>query len=158
MSRSLPYSAGHVQLPSRVLLLYSPCASRHQVLCSANRVVPRAHRVVGPGTHQGSGPREVHTTPATQAPPAAKFRPTQDLSATVEKLSGLPSISSVSSALPSSPCPLESPSIWTTEPLSAHGQRMKKTFVGFAARPLRLFVIHSFVLSFIPFAKDTLDL
>jgi hypothetical protein len=24
---------------------------------------PRAHRVVGPGTHRGSGPREVHTTP-----------------------------------------------------------------------------------------------
>jgi hypothetical protein len=27
-----------------------------------NRVVPAAHRVVGPGTHRGSGPREVHTT------------------------------------------------------------------------------------------------
>jgi hypothetical protein len=32
------------------------------VSCSANRVVPGAHRVVGPGTHRGSGPREVHTT------------------------------------------------------------------------------------------------
>jgi hypothetical protein len=30
--------------------------------CSASRVVPGAHRVVGPGTHRGSGPREVHTT------------------------------------------------------------------------------------------------
>jgi hypothetical protein len=29
---------------------------------SASRVVPGAHRVVGPGTHRGSGPREVHTT------------------------------------------------------------------------------------------------
>jgi hypothetical protein len=59
---SLPYSAGHVQLPNRVLLLCSPCASRHQVPCSASRVVPGAHRVVDPGTHRGSGPREVHTT------------------------------------------------------------------------------------------------
>jgi hypothetical protein len=33
------------------------------VSCSASRVVPGAHRVVGPGTHRGSGPREVHTTP-----------------------------------------------------------------------------------------------
>jgi hypothetical protein len=32
------------------------------VLCCASRVVPGAHRVVGPGTHRGSGPREVHTT------------------------------------------------------------------------------------------------
>jgi hypothetical protein len=32
------------------------------VPCSASRVVSEAHRVVGPGTHQGSGPREVHTT------------------------------------------------------------------------------------------------
>jgi hypothetical protein len=32
------------------------------VPCSASRVVTRAHRVVGPGTHRGSGPREVHTT------------------------------------------------------------------------------------------------
>jgi hypothetical protein len=32
------------------------------VPCSASRVVPGAHRVVGPGTHRGSGPREVHTT------------------------------------------------------------------------------------------------
>jgi hypothetical protein len=31
------------------------------VPCSASRVVPGAHRVVGPGTHRGSGPREVHT-------------------------------------------------------------------------------------------------
>jgi hypothetical protein len=30
--------------------------------CSASRVVPGAHRVVGPGTHRCSGPREVHTT------------------------------------------------------------------------------------------------
>jgi hypothetical protein len=33
--------------------------------CSASRVVPGAHRVVGPGTHRGSGPREVHTTGTT---------------------------------------------------------------------------------------------
>jgi hypothetical protein len=33
------------------------------VTCSASQVVPAAHRVVGPGTHRGSGPREVHTTP-----------------------------------------------------------------------------------------------
>jgi hypothetical protein len=45
--------------------------------CSASRVVPRAHRVVGPGTHRGRGPREVHTTRALTAwapsvvPPAA---------------------------------------------------------------------------------------
>jgi hypothetical protein len=32
------------------------------VSCSASWVVPGAHRVVGPGTHRGSGPREVHTT------------------------------------------------------------------------------------------------
>jgi hypothetical protein len=32
------------------------------VPCSASRVVPGAHRVVGPDTHRGSGPREVHTT------------------------------------------------------------------------------------------------
>jgi hypothetical protein len=31
------------------------------VPCSASWVVPGAHRVVGPGTHRGSGPREVHT-------------------------------------------------------------------------------------------------
>jgi hypothetical protein len=62
MSRNPLYSAGHVQLPNRVLLLCSPCVSRHQVPCSASQVVPGAHRVVGPGTHQGSGPREVHTT------------------------------------------------------------------------------------------------
>jgi hypothetical protein len=62
-SRSLPYSAGHVQLPNRVLLR-SPCAPRHQVPCSASRVVPGAHRVDGPSTHRGSGPREVHTTAA----------------------------------------------------------------------------------------------
>jgi hypothetical protein len=34
------------------------------VPCSASRVVPGAHRVVSPGTHRGSGPREVHTTPS----------------------------------------------------------------------------------------------
>jgi hypothetical protein len=62
MSRSPLYSAGHVQLPIRVLLLRSPCASRQQVQCSASRVVPGAHQVVSPGTHRGSGPREVHTT------------------------------------------------------------------------------------------------
>jgi hypothetical protein len=61
-SRSLPYSAGHVQLPNRVLLLCSPCASCHQVSCTASLVVPGAHQVVGPSTHRGSGPREVHTT------------------------------------------------------------------------------------------------
>jgi hypothetical protein len=40
---------------------------RHQVPCGTSRVVLGAHRVVGPGTHRGSGPREVHTTlsPAT---------------------------------------------------------------------------------------------
>jgi hypothetical protein len=32
------------------------------VPCSTSLVVPWAHRVVGPGTHRGSGPREVHTT------------------------------------------------------------------------------------------------
>jgi hypothetical protein len=32
------------------------------VPCSPSRVVPGAHRVVNPGTHRGSGPREVHTT------------------------------------------------------------------------------------------------
>jgi hypothetical protein len=37
------------------------------VPCSASRVVPGAHRVVGPGTHRGSGPREVHTTTAMTA-------------------------------------------------------------------------------------------
>jgi hypothetical protein len=37
------------------------------VPCSASRVVPGAHRVVGPGTHQGSGPREVHTTGSSTA-------------------------------------------------------------------------------------------
>jgi hypothetical protein len=61
-SRSPLYSAGLVQLPIRVLLLRSPCASRQQVPYNASRVVPGAHRVVGPGTHRGSGPREVHTT------------------------------------------------------------------------------------------------
>jgi hypothetical protein len=66
MSRSPLYSAEHVQLPNRVLLLCSPCAPRLQVPCSASRVVPGAHRVVGPGTHRGSGPREVHTTHTTQ--------------------------------------------------------------------------------------------
>jgi hypothetical protein len=45
--------------------------------CSASRVVPGAHRVVGPGTHRGSGPREVHTTPARRQPlrrGSARFR------------------------------------------------------------------------------------
>jgi hypothetical protein len=37
--------------------------------CSASRVVPGAHRVVGPGTHRGSGPREVHTTPSNDRRP-----------------------------------------------------------------------------------------
>jgi hypothetical protein len=46
------------------ILLCSPCASRHQVPCSASWVVLGAHRVVGPGTHQGSGPRKVHTIAA----------------------------------------------------------------------------------------------
>jgi hypothetical protein len=35
------------------------------VPCGTSRVVPGAHRVVCLGTHRGSGPREVHTTPAT---------------------------------------------------------------------------------------------
>jgi hypothetical protein len=33
------------------------------VPCNASRVVPGAHGVVGHGTHRGSGPKEVHTTP-----------------------------------------------------------------------------------------------
>jgi hypothetical protein len=41
------------------------------VPCSASRVVPGAHRVVGPGTHRGSGPREVHTT--LTLPPSPKI-------------------------------------------------------------------------------------
>jgi hypothetical protein len=32
------------------------------VSCGTSRVVPGAHQIVGPGTHRGSGPREVHTT------------------------------------------------------------------------------------------------
>jgi hypothetical protein len=32
------------------------------VPCGTSPVVPGAHRVVGPSTHRGSGPREVHTT------------------------------------------------------------------------------------------------
>jgi hypothetical protein len=43
----------------------SPYASRHQVPCGTSQVVLGAHRVVGPGTHRGSGPREVHTTSTT---------------------------------------------------------------------------------------------
>jgi hypothetical protein len=47
------------------------------VTCGTSRVVPGAHRVVGPGTHRGSGLREVHTTlqfhhtlhPRTSLPP-----------------------------------------------------------------------------------------
>jgi hypothetical protein len=72
MFTSLPYSAGHVELPNRVLLLCSPCAPRHRVPCSASRVVPGAHRVVGPGTHRGSGAKEVHTT-TSDAPRTAWF-------------------------------------------------------------------------------------
>jgi hypothetical protein len=45
------------------------------VPCSASRVVPGAHRVVGPGTHRGSGPREVHTTPVNPASNAAANAP-----------------------------------------------------------------------------------
>jgi hypothetical protein len=33
-----------------------------QVSCSTSRVVPGAHRVVGPCTHLSSGPMDVHTT------------------------------------------------------------------------------------------------
>jgi hypothetical protein len=33
-----------------------------KVSCGPSRVVLGAHRVVGPGTHRGSGPRKVHTT------------------------------------------------------------------------------------------------
>jgi hypothetical protein len=69
-SRRPLYSAEHIQIPNRVLLLCSPCAPRLQVPCSASRVVPGAHRVVGPGTHRGSGPREVHTTVSTYNPQA----------------------------------------------------------------------------------------
>jgi hypothetical protein len=36
---------------------------RHLVPCGTSRAVPGAHRIVDPGTHRGSGPREVHTTP-----------------------------------------------------------------------------------------------
>jgi hypothetical protein len=32
------------------------------VPCGTSRVVPGAHRVVGPGTNRGSGLREVHMT------------------------------------------------------------------------------------------------
>jgi hypothetical protein len=39
--------------------------------CSASRVVPGAHRVVGPGTHRGSEPREVHTTGPPPVGPCA---------------------------------------------------------------------------------------
>jgi hypothetical protein len=67
---------GHVQLPNRVLLLCSPCASSNQVPCSASRVVPGAHRVVGPSTHRGSGPREVHTTHPTPIPSRSSDRST----------------------------------------------------------------------------------
>jgi hypothetical protein len=62
MSRCSLHGSGHAQLPIRVLLHHSPCAPRHQVSCSTSRVVPEAHRVVGSGTHQSSGPRDVHTT------------------------------------------------------------------------------------------------
>jgi hypothetical protein len=49
--------------------------------CSASRVVPRAHRVVGPGTHRGSGPREVHTTPP---PCPQRHAPPQPISPRLE--------------------------------------------------------------------------
>jgi hypothetical protein len=76
MSRRPLYSAEHVQIPNRVLLLRSPCAPRLQVPCSASRVVPGAHRVVGPGTHRCSGPREVHTTTPSFLPVlASRCRP-----------------------------------------------------------------------------------
>jgi hypothetical protein len=39
------------------------------VPCGTSRVVPGAHQVVGPGTHRGNGPREVHTT---EQPPKKK--------------------------------------------------------------------------------------
>jgi hypothetical protein len=61
-ARSTLHRSGHVQLPNRVLFLCSPCAPRQQVPCSTSRVVLGAHRVVGPGTHQSSGPRDVYTT------------------------------------------------------------------------------------------------
>jgi hypothetical protein len=41
--RSTLHGSGHVQLPNRVLFLYSPFASRQQELCSTSRVVPGAH-------------------------------------------------------------------------------------------------------------------
>jgi hypothetical protein len=47
------------------------------VPCSASRVVPGAHRVVGPGTHRGSGPREVHTTVIQMIPGAPHQEGTQ---------------------------------------------------------------------------------
>jgi hypothetical protein len=50
------------QLPNRVLYICSPCAQHQQVPRSTSRVVPGAHRVVGPCTHQSSGPKDVHTS------------------------------------------------------------------------------------------------
>jgi hypothetical protein len=41
----------------RVLILCRPCAPRQQVLCSPSRLLPGAHRVVGPDNHLSSGPR-----------------------------------------------------------------------------------------------------
>jgi hypothetical protein len=39
----------------------------HAIMPSGtSRVVPEAYRVVGPSTHLGSGPREVHMTPLTK--------------------------------------------------------------------------------------------
>jgi hypothetical protein len=52
------------------------------VPCSASRVVPGAHRVVGPGIHRGSGPREVHTTDTPRV--AAEFQQSLKISLKVE--------------------------------------------------------------------------
>jgi hypothetical protein len=49
------------------------------VPCSASRVVPAAHRVVGPVTHRGSGPREVHTTGSTHHLPPPTTGPDSSL-------------------------------------------------------------------------------
>jgi hypothetical protein len=45
------------------------------VPCGTSRVVPGAHQVVGPGTHRGSGPREVHTTGLGVGPAAVVAAP-----------------------------------------------------------------------------------
>jgi hypothetical protein len=60
-------------MSSFLLVLCSPCASRQQMSHSTSRVVPWSHRVVGPGTHLSSGPRDVHTTVALKPAEAAQI-------------------------------------------------------------------------------------